>query len=219
MIDVNTWMNQYLQLLEENFGARVWFVGLQGSYGRGEATDTSDMDIVLILDELSGKDIATYHTMLEELAHRELLCGFLSGKKELLNWEPSDLFQFYQDTKPIVGSLDELLPLLDEAAVNRAIKTGACNIFHGCVHNMLYDKSEDMLRGLYKSASFVVQAICFQQTGRYISRQKDLLDWVAPAEQAIVETFLSLKSGGRVDFHLMSEVLFTWAQSWIEKTK
>ena len=51
--------------------------------------------------------------------------------------------------------------------VNGAIKIGACNIYHGCVHNMLHEKSEDILRGLYKSASFVVQAIAFMKTGIY----------------------------------------------------
>ena len=55
--------------------------------------------------------------MLDSLPDRELICGFLSGKEELLNWEPSDLFQFYYDTKPLKGCLDELLPLLDKAAV------------------------------------------------------------------------------------------------------
>ena len=39
MIDINNWMNIFLQKLEETFGERVWFVGLQGSYGRGEATE------------------------------------------------------------------------------------------------------------------------------------------------------------------------------------
>ena len=80
--------------------------------------------------------------MLDSLPDRELICGFLSGKEELLNWEPSDLFQFYYDTKPLKGCLDELLPLLDKAAVERAVKIGACNIYHGCVHNMLYEKNE-----------------------------------------------------------------------------
>jgi len=47
-------------------------------------------------------------------------------------WEPSDLFQFYYDTTPIVGSLDELLIKIDKEAVDRAIKIGACNIYHGC---------------------------------------------------------------------------------------
>jgi hypothetical protein len=97
--------------------------------------------------------------MLDNLPHRDLICGFLSGKNEILNWEPSDLFQFCNDTTPIKGSLDEVMAVIDESAVSRAIKIGACNIYHGCVHNMLHEKSEDILRGLYKSASFVVQAI------------------------------------------------------------
>ena len=172
MIDITSWMQIFLQTVNKTFENRVWFVGLQGSYGRGEATETSDIDIVVILDELSATDIQTYNDMLDTLTYREMICGFLSGKKEITNWEPSDLFQFYHDTTPIQGSLDEVMAVIDECAVNRAIKLGACNIFHGCVHNMLYEKSEDILRALYKSASFVVQAIAFKQTGSYIRHQK-----------------------------------------------
>ena len=215
MINITSWMKNYLQALNETFANRVWFVGLQGSYGRGEATETSDIDIVVILDELSAMDIQTYNDMLDTLSHRELICGFLSGKKEIMNWEPSDLFQFCNDTTPIKGSLDEVMAVIEESAVNRAIKIGACNIFHGCVHNMLYEKSEDILRGLYKSASFVVQAIAFKQTGNYISHQKELLQVVSFDERGIVETFLNLKNGGTVDFNLMSETLFTWSKKWI----
>ena len=219
MIEITAWTNTFLNALNENFGNRVWFVGLQGSFARGEATENSDIDMVVILDELSASDVATYNTMLDTLPHRELICGFLSGKKEILNWEPSDLFQFYYDTKPIIGSLDELLPLIDDTAVTRAIKIGVCNIYHGCLHNMLIDKSEEILRGLYKSASFVFQAIAFKQTGKYISHQRDLLGIVSPDERVIVEIFLNLKNGGATNFNTMSEVLFNWAKKWIEKTK
>ena len=59
MIDITAWMNDFLQKLNLTFENRVWFVGLQGSYGRGEARDTSDIDIVVILDELSAMDIQT----------------------------------------------------------------------------------------------------------------------------------------------------------------
>lgn len=217
MIDITEWKRLFLQKLEETFGERVWFVGLQGSYSRGEETEKSDIDMVVILDEVAVSDIQIYNAMLDSLPHRELICGFLSGKKELLNWEPSDLFQFYYDTKPIKGSLDELLMRIDGESVDRAIKIGACNIYHGCVHNMLYEKNEEILKGLYKSASFVVQAICFRQTGNYIRSQKELADVVLPEEKVIVDTFLSLKNGGRVDFLKMSEVLFGWTKKWIEK--
>ena len=109
MIEINTWMNGFLKSINEAFGSRVWFVGLQGSYGRGEARDTSDNDVVVILDELSAADIKAYNDMLDTLPHRELICGFVSGKDELLNWEPSDLFQFCNDTTPIKGSLESLV--------------------------------------------------------------------------------------------------------------
>ena len=217
MIDITAWMHNFLQALNETFENRVWFVGLQGSYGRGEATETSDIDIVVILDELSAMDIQTYNDMLDTLSHRELICGFLSGKKEIMNWEPSDLFQFCNDTTPIKGSLEEVMAVIDKSAVNRAIKIGACNIYHGCVHNMLHEKSEDILRGLYKSASFVVQAIVFKQTGNFIKHQKELLQVAASDERSIVETFLNLKKDGMVDFNLMSETLFAWSKKWIAK--
>ena len=218
MIDITAWMQNFLQTLNETFANRVWFVGLQGSYGRGEATETSDIDIVAILDELSVADIQTYNAMLNTMPHRELICGFLSGKKEIMKWEPSDLFQFCHDTTPIKGNLDEVLAVIDESAVNRAIKIGACNIYHGCVHNMLHEKSEDILRDLYKSASFVVQAIAFKQTGNYISHQKELLQVVSSDEQVIVETSMTLKNSGTADFNLMSEALFAWAKKWITET-
>ena len=215
MIDITVWMQNFLQSLNKTFPNRVWFVGLQGSYGRGEATNTSDIDVVVILDELSAVDIKTYNDMLNTLPHRDLICGFLSGKGEILNWEPSDLFQFCNDTTPVNGSLDEVLAIVDKSDVDRAIKIGACNIYHGCIHNMLHEKSEDILRGLYKSASFVVQAIVFQHTGKYIKHQKELLSVASPDEQAIVNTFLNLKNGGSVDFSSMSEALLAFAKKWI----
>lgn len=215
LIDISVWTHRFMGALEETFSKRVWFVGLQGSYARGEATEKSDIDMVVILDEVSPADIVRYDRMLDTLPHRALACGFLCGQRQLLSWEPSDLFQLYYDTKPLYGTLDALLPLLDDKAVERAVKIGACNLYHGCVHNMLYEKSEEVLKGLYKLASFVVQAIVFQRTGRYTTHQKDLLFLVNENERVIIETFLQLKNGGEVSFDAMSEILFMFSKSRI----
>lgn len=215
MIDISAFTNCFLRALDESFGERVWFVGLQGSYARGEATETSDIDLVVILDKLDPADIEAYDAMLNTMPHRDLLCGFLGGKDELLRWEPSDLFQFYHDTKPIRGTLDELLPLLDGQALDRAIRIGACGIYHACVHNMLYEKSEEVLRTLYKSASFIIQAISFRQTGKYLSRQEELLSAVAPEERSILAAFSALKRGEALDFQEASAALFAWSKAWI----
>ncbi|MBE6611881.1 MAG: nucleotidyltransferase domain-containing protein [Ruminococcaceae bacterium] len=217
MIDISVWVKQFVDAVTACFGERVLFIGLQGSYGRGEASDTSDIDMVVILDTLSATDIAAYRKMLDTLPHRELICGFLSGKDELLHWEPSDLFQFYYDTKPLKGNLDDLRGLLDTDAVERAIRIGVCNLYHGCVHNMLYEKSEDILKSLYKSASFAVQAICYRKTGQYVSRQKELAEMVDAGDRRIVEIYMELKQGGRVRFDEMSEILFAWSGSRIKE--
>ena len=216
MINISKWLDTFVEAVSSTFGERVWFIGLQGSYSRGEATESSDIDTVVILDNLTADDIHTYDNMLDTLPHRELICGFLSGKNELFRWEVSDLFQFIYDTKAIRGSLDELRPLIDSNSVERAIRTGVCNIYHGCVHNMLYEKSEDILKALYKSASFTVQAIAFKDTGKYISSQKDLYGAVSYDEKIIVDTFLRLKSGGKAEFDKMSESLLEWARKRIE---
>ena len=217
MIDLTTWTADFLAALENTFGNRICFVGLQGSHARGEANETSDIDMVVILDALSPVDLQTYQAMLNTLPHRELVCGFLSGKEELLRWDPADLFSFCNDTISLKGNLMELCPKITLADVARAIKTGLCNIYHGCVHNMVHDHSDDILRELYKSASFLVQLICFQETGHYIRRKSELRGWIAWEEQQIINTFFHLKNGGDVDFQAMSDALFLWTQKWIQK--
>lgn len=215
MLDASHWLEKFRSALHETFGERVWFFGLQGSYGRGEATEGSDIDLVVILDEVTARDIRAYDAMLDTLPHRELACGFFAGRAELFAWEPSDLFQLYYDTTPMEGSLDGLLPLFTAETVDRAIRIGVCNIYHGCVHNMLYEKSEELLRGLYKSASFVMQAIVFRKTGRYLRTLRELCPLLSPDDRQIIETFLSLKQEGAVALDEMSRLLLAWVTRYL----
>ena len=215
MINIDLWIKDFLRALDGTFGDRVGFVGLQGSYGRGEASEDSDLDMVVILDQLTADDLVQYRRMLSTLPHREKQCGFLSGWGELMDWDPSDLFQLYYDTVPISGSLDAVRPLLTTDTVKRAIKMGACNIYHGGVHNMLYGHSDRTLLGLYKAATFVCQAICYQQTGVYHRSRGELVKNLSTDEREIVDTFSSLKNGCDMDFDALSFRIFSWAGKWI----
>ena len=214
MIDIKNWIAEFTNKVEQTFSDRVWFIGLRGSYGGGEATDTSDIDVVVILDELRIDDLKVYRDMLDTLSNRELICGFISGKDELLNWEASGLFQFYYDTTPIKGTLDCLLEKIDKHAVMRAIKIGACNIYHACVHNFVHEKSEDILRSLYKSAAFVLQAVWFYETGKYIKSKAELQNAINPPS-AVLTNAQELKNGASVKFEEMSELLLNWATALI----
>lgn len=52
MVNMDVFLNTFFGMLKNEFGSRIWFAGLQGSYARGEADENSDIDIVVILDEL-----------------------------------------------------------------------------------------------------------------------------------------------------------------------
>ena len=43
---IEAWMRKYCEEMKKQFENRIWFIGLQGSYGRGEATEQSDIDVV-----------------------------------------------------------------------------------------------------------------------------------------------------------------------------
>lgn len=144
------------------------FIGLQGSYGRGEASETSDIDVVLILDRLDSADLKKYSHMLDGLPQRKLVCRFVSGQKELKNWEPS------------------------------------------------------ILKELYKSERFTVQAILFLQTGKYGKRRDHMLPLLRTGERRIMENGAKLcrmlETGNcpEAEFERLSAELLQWASEWIQ---
>ena len=84
--ELNPWLEQFTAAVSRAFPDRVVCIGLQGSRGRGEAGPESDIDMVVILDRLEYGDLARYREAVAQLPHRELLCGFVSGREELLAW-------------------------------------------------------------------------------------------------------------------------------------
>lgn len=217
---IDRWMEEYRRSAEERFGGRIWFMGLQGSYGRGEATEESDIDVVLILDRLDTSDLQEYSRMLDALPERNRICGFVSGREELLAWETSDLFQFCHDTVPVLGSLEPLLQGIGEEDIRRAVRIGACNIYHMCAHNLVHEKSMDILKGLYKSAAFTLQAVAFLQTGIYEKKKETLRLRLCAGDRQILETGLELKRKRTVlDAELMplSSLLLEWSGGWIRR--
>ena len=47
--EVQKYMERLVQLLRQQFGEQLLYVGLQGSCRRGEATENSDIDAVVVL--------------------------------------------------------------------------------------------------------------------------------------------------------------------------
>ena len=108
-----------------------------------------------------------------------------------------------------------MLALVKPDDIDRAILSGACGIYHACVHNMLYEKDEGILRGLYKTASFTIRATAYRRTGIYCSRLDELLQHADAADKEVVRAYLAMKAGTPVDFDETSKRLFAWAKGII----
>ena len=187
MFDINVWLDIIIKKLQNEFEQRLLFVGLQGSYNRGEATQNSDIDLVVILENLSFEDLKKYHLIIDSMPDKDKACGFISGIDELQNWSKSDLFQFFYDTKSLIGNLQDLIqaPTIEDA--KQAIKISSENLYHTSVHSFIHsnNRTED-LKNLYKSTFFILQAKYFNDSGKYIPTKMELSELLNGIDREIL---------------------------------
>ena len=100
MICIDKYIEELTAELKDVFGGRLLYVGLQGSYLRGEANENSDIDIMAIIDNMTAEDLKTYKTALMAVCNhvpsvlpvpaRELFCQILQ-------------YNFHAITKPFLS--------------------------------------------------------------------------------------------------------------------
>lgn len=211
--ELKGWITRLKETVLETFSDRLCFIGLQGSHARGEAGPDSDIDVVVILDHLTYLDLKKYEGLLDTLPARELVCGFLSGKEELAHWHRGDLFQFYHDTIPIYGDLNWLGSMLKRQDAVNAVKVGICNIYHMCVHNSIHEKEKEILKNLYKSARFVLQAKYYLESGEYIKTKAELLQRLTGRDKEMMQAVA--EDLWNSDFDQGSACLLAWSSELI----
>ncbi len=186
--DIQIWLAQITPKIKETFKNELLFIGLQGSYARGEASCSSDIDMVVILKMLTLEHLKKYRAIVQAMPDSQKACGFISGRAELESWAKPDLFQFFYDTKAIYGNLSTIISPPAHADITAAVKNGAQNIFHFACHSFLYapDKRE-ALAGIYKMSFFVLQAADFLANGQYTPTKKELLIKLQGADKEILQ--------------------------------
>lgn len=190
MADAFEWAEQATEKLEREFGARLAFVGLQGSRARGEAHEGSDIDLVVLLDRVDADDLRRYRAVVETMPCCELACGFVGSCDVLAAWPRHELFQFANDTRAVRGSLADIVDVRftrDDAAC--AARIGASGIYHAVCHALVFDgeAADDILGSLFKGAFFVLQASWFARTGVYPSTKAELAGLLEGDEARILE--------------------------------
>lgn len=212
---MDEWLKEYVRRVKDCFNNRIEFIGIQGSFARGEATQSSDIDVVLLLDTFSYEDLKKYENAIKDMEYREKVCGFISGIREMENWNRADLFTFYYDTKPLYGNMDWLGERIEKSDILNAVNRDVCDIYHLCVHNGIHEKSGEILKALLKKAVFVLRAKYFYKTGVYIQSKSDMMKALDGDDWEIL--ILSMKPIQEIDFNEGTQSLMEWAGNLIKQ--
>ncbi len=216
MVDIRQYMQSLVERLRAVFGKRLLYVGLQGSYARDEATENSDIDILVVLDALCISDMDAYRRGVEALPHADKSCGFICGHQQLLHWNKGEICQLLGETIDYEGQLRALTPAFTSQDVRAHAKVCAGNLYHEICHRYIHSGAErckEKLAASYRQTFYILQSLHYLRTGQYIVNRAGLMDVLEGPDLEVLHTGMRLKAGEDVCFDAAFELLFDWCQA------
>ncbi len=217
--NIDNYLEKLILRCREVFGGRLVYVGLQGSWLRGEATENSDIDVMIVLAGFSVEDMKTYRAILKEIGWYEKSCGFICGKEELTNWNPLESLQLKNTTKDLYGTLSELLPPATREDEINYVKISLGNFYHEICHRFIHggeEKSCGKLRASCKQLYFVIQNLHYLESGDFILKKSDLKAAVSAQDR---EMLYIPELPDDYDFEKTYEAVVAWCQKAFARIK
>ena len=212
MFDLDRYLNDLILNCRTAFGDRLLYVGLQGSYLRGEAHEDRDIDVRVILDRFSVQDMDRYREILKKIGFYERSCGFICGRDELLRWNPLEVCQLRHTTKDLYGTLADYLPSAAREDEINYVKMSLGNLYHELCHRYIHadrERNVAAFRGTCKAVFFLIQNLHYLETGHFILTKKELKEAVSAEDRQVLE-LAELPDG--FNFDQAFSVLFAWCQ-------
>ena len=213
MFDINDYVQKLISQCKAAFGERLLYVGYMGSYLRGEANENSDIDVMVVIDNITISDMNTYRDIIKGLGYFDKSCGFICGKDEMKGWSPLEVCQLINTTQDVYGKLEPLLsPFTREDEINY-VKFCLGNLYHELCHRFVHasrEKNIEKFRGTCKFFFFLIQNLHYLETGNFILKKADLKNAVSEADRRVLE-FAALPDS--FDFDAALEELFVWCQN------
>lgn len=218
MFELNKYLNSLTAELDLKFGKRLLYVGLQGSYLRGEADENSDIDIMVVIGDISISDMDAYREIIINLGNYERSCGFICGKSELENWNPLEICHLVHTTRDLYGRLCDLVPSYTAEDERNYIKMSLNNLYHEICHGYIHsgrEKSAAHLPGMYKCVFFILQNMYYVKTGEFIMTKAELADRLDGADREVLLKAAELKNAQAYDFESAYELIYKWCKDAI----
>ena len=223
MIKVNAWIDELIGKLDKALDERLLFVGLQGSYVRGEATEDSDLDIMVVLDELDIAALKNYKDIVASMESSDKACGFICGKDELYHWPKYELFHVLNETKDCYGNLRELIPEFHVNDIRDYVRINAANLYHAVCHTFIYSSKEDtcnQLYHLYKGTFFILQNNYYVENGEYVRTKAELATKLTGDDKEILDVLVrwnDVNKDLQSRYEHYISILMNWCKAFIIK--
>ena len=220
MFNIEDYLCKLSHLLTHKFHSRLLYIGLQGSYLRGEATEDSDIDIMIVIDDLSVTDLDHYRAIIQSLDNYDKSCGFICSKKDLANWNPLEICNLLHSTRDYYGCLQELVPVYNNEDIRNFIKLSLNNLYHELCHRYIHAdsaKNASHLPGTYKSVFFILQNLYYFNHDKFIGTKAELLSLLDGKDHDVLKCAIDLNNGIPLDFKESFTLLFTWCQETLQR--
>lgn len=222
VVDIECYIERLTELLKEDFGSRLLYVGLQGSFLRGEATEYSDIDIMVVIDPLSVSDLDRYRSAIRSLECFDKSCGFICSREDLANWNPLEICHLIHTTKDYFGALRELVPSYTDGDILNFVKLSVNNLYHELCHRYIhadFAKNVAKLPGTYKGVFFILQNLYYLTYGKFVATKAELLQLSEGKDHEVLERSMTLNNCEKFDFGESFELLFTWCQETLKRLR
>lgn len=218
MFSIENYISALIPALQRAFDKRLLYVGLQGSYLRNEATENSDIDIMVILENFQSEDLDAYQSAIRSVGDFERSCGFICGREEMNHWNTLELCHLLHSTRDYYGRLADYIPEYTDEDVRVFAKLSLNNLFHEICHRRIHaDRAKNIaaLPRTYKSVFFILQNIHYLESGEFVPTKKGLLHRLNGSDKAVLEALLRLQSAQEYDFEEEFRLLFDWCRERI----
>lgn len=216
MFRIDEYMDALMIQLKDAFSERLMYIGLQGSYLRNEETESSDIDIMAVIDNLSAQDLKTYQRALVSVGDFDKSCGFICSKADLEHWNPLEICHLLHATKDYYGELKNLVPAYTMDDERNYIKFSLNNLYHEICHRYIHaDRKHNMLKlpVTCKAVFYIMQHLHYLSSGDFIPTKRELLGCVQGEDQAVLELSIWLQDHTDYDFDRAFSILFNWCQN------
>lgn len=211
LYNAEIYMEILTRLLKAEFGDRLVYTGLQGSYERGEATFESDIDPMVLIESLTVNDLSAYRRIIESMERPDKSCGFLADAETLRHWNALESFSLIQSTRDHYGALKDLVPAYTRKDIRDFALLSANNLLHEITHRFLHaptEKSAARLPSLLKGVFFLLQHTVYLEKGVFPKTKKALSQQLSGSDKTLFDTLTALKNGESLPFAEAFAIVF-----------